>query len=435
MVSLLWLACTPTPTPPEAVGLLDFGHHAPTNLLWVGVDTLRRDRVGRYGGGALTPTLDRLLSEGVALDQHRSCSNWTYASLVCATAGRSQLDLGFAPYGSEMLPDDLTLLPELLRGEGYRTELVTASGFVGPTGGYSERFHDSQYTRGMDALDINDRALATLETLLDDDTPWFLQLHYQDPHDPYDPPDGWAELEGLAPIDYELTGSEWGELMDEWPDLPADEQALIMAHIDARYAGEIAYWDAALGDLMAELQDMPGALEDTLVVLWADHGEQFWEHGEITHGLDLFLEETASIGGLWTLSGDLGGPGLAPAAWATPTTHVDLHAAAMQGISQRAVDGVSAVLVGDEPDPDRTLSMLRYHLRDDPSLHAIEQSGWRYHVYWDGRSGLYDVSSDPDELVDRSVDEAERAAEMRALLAPQIQALAELKGIEPPEGF
>ena len=411
MVSLLWLACTPTPTPPEAVGLLDFGHHAPTNLLWVGVDTLRRDRVGRYGGGALTPTLDRLLSEGVALDQHRSCSNWTYASLVCATAGRSQLDLGFAPYGSEMLPDDLTLLPELLRGEGYRTELVTASGFVGPTGGYSERFHDSQYTRGMDALDINDRALATLETLLDDDTPWFLQLHYQDPHDPYDPPDGWAELEGLAPIDYELTGSEWGELMDEWPDLPADEQALIMAHIDARYAGEIAYWDAALGDLMAELQDMPGALEDTLVVLWADHGEQFWEHDEFGHSNSLYGQETWVMGGFWAKN-------LAPGSFDKPVSHPDMVPTAVQALG---LEG-SAAWTGtplDAISDDR----VRYSLRPsfEETWQTVEKNDLRLIYRWDGLLELYDVGVDPFETSDLYADGGDARDELVELMRERSQ--------------
>ena len=428
--------------------VLQFDGAPPRNVLMISMDTFQAARLGRYYGGDHTAFLDTLLEDGVALDNHRSCSNWTYSSVLCVLSGQDNIESGFVPYAASgqegtpqqtmaPAPDEMAFLTDVLGDHGYVTGLVSSNTFLSKSLGLVSMDTHQVADGSMNAADVVDEGLAMFdEHMRDGEAPWFLQLHFIDPHDPYDPPDGFrAGLAELDPIGWDLADrDDLQELAASWDRLSARDRQLVQDHARVLYHGEIAYMDSEIEGLFRKLE-VRGALDDTLVVLWSDHGEQFWEHGEITHGLDLFLEETASIGGLWTLSGDLGGPGLAPAAWATPTTHVDLHAAAMQGISQRAVDGVSAVLVGDEPDPDRTLSMLRYHLRDDPSLHAIEQSGWRYHVYWDGRSGLYDVSSDPDELVDRSVDEAERAAEMRALLAPQIQALAELKGIEPPEGF
>ena len=67
--------------------LIDFGGKKPKNVLMISIDTLRRDRVGRYGKNGNTPFMDRLLGEGVALDNHRSCSDWTYPSILCALTG------------------------------------------------------------------------------------------------------------------------------------------------------------------------------------------------------------------------------------------------------------------------------------------------------------------------------------------------------------
>ena len=134
-------ACGGDPTPdPLVAGALDFAGHGPSNLVIIGVDTLRRDYVGRYGGAS--PHLDALLAGGVALDDHRSCSNWTFSALLCAMSGRSQLEMGYAPWKLGLAPPWIPLLPDALAEAGFRSALVSASTVVGDGTGYADRFDD-----------------------------------------------------------------------------------------------------------------------------------------------------------------------------------------------------------------------------------------------------------------------------------------------------
>ena len=101
MLLLLVMACTPdegpnpgpmdantsSPVPLSPPGIVTFEGTPPTNVLLVSLDTLRRDRVGRYGGGANTPFLDALFDRSIVLDNHRSCSDWTAPSMTCALTG------------------------------------------------------------------------------------------------------------------------------------------------------------------------------------------------------------------------------------------------------------------------------------------------------------------------------------------------------------
>ena len=80
----------------------------PKNLLVISLDTYRKDHMARYGDTRnLTPFLDSIAANGLALDNHQSCSNWTYPGVVCAMDGRSPLEYGFVsserqPFVSEI---------------------------------------------------------------------------------------------------------------------------------------------------------------------------------------------------------------------------------------------------------------------------------------------------------------------------------------------
>ncbi len=393
MAALLLLAlsaCSPDEIP---VGALIFGDHAPQNLLVIGIDTLRRDRVGRYTGGDGTPALDALLDASVALDCHHSCSNWTISSTLCFASGRSQLELGFAPYEAGPYPERISLLPDRLGAAGYATALVSANSFVGPSTEYDRRFDSAVLVTTKRAEDVNEAARQQLSGLLTQSAPWLLQVHYVDPHYPYSPPEPWLEgLEALEPLSFDIDDSaQWTAAMADWEALSPEEQALLMAHVELRYQAELAYLDAALAELLAALRETPGALEDTLVILWSDHGEQFMEHGQIGHGVSLHYGETTGLAFFWMKGG-----GIAPVAWDDPTDQRDIVPTLFQALDLPTRDEWSGKVVG-EASADRARFAARLHA--DESSQSVIRGDLKMIFNWGQPLEVYDLSADPGEQV------------------------------------
>jgi arylsulfatase A-like enzyme len=112
-------------------------------------------------------------------------------------------------------------------------------------------------------------------------------LHYMDPHDPYTPPDARPAPPGVRP------GIASGWVRDaanriNWRGAEPLTAAEV-AHLRGRYDGEVHAWDRALGTLLGALADA-GVADDTTIVVTADHGEEFQEHGRLTHGSHLYEE-------------------------------------------------------------------------------------------------------------------------------------------------
>ena len=114
-------------------GILAFTGDRPYNVLMISLDTTRVEDLGRSSGLDTTPNLDALFDKSVTLDNHRSCSNWTFASTVCVQSGAWDLDLGFVPgIGREpaTVPDDLLQAPEVLGDAGWSSYLVSTNSFL-----------------------------------------------------------------------------------------------------------------------------------------------------------------------------------------------------------------------------------------------------------------------------------------------------------------
>lgn len=274
------------------------------NVILVMVDTLRADHLSCYGGDVETPNLCRL-AEGGTIYQGFSHASWTKpatASLISSTLPSTHNAMS----KPSSLSDDLVLIPEAMQEAGYRTggivsnvNLAESFGFaqgyddyfyMGPDylfgaresssklivyqlgrqlalglfGGDSVRFNDFY----QDSEVVNGVAFDWLDQL--EDERFFLFLHYMDPHDPYfeHPYNG----EGIARVS-----------MPE----PEPEMAEELARL---YKGEIEYLDANFGKLLAKLE-AEGLYDETMIVLTADHGEEFNEHGGFWHGLTLYDEQ------------------------------------------------------------------------------------------------------------------------------------------------
>ncbi len=356
------------------------------NIILITIDTTRADRMGFLGSKAgLTPNLDAVAPASVIF-------NRAYAQVPLTTPSHAVLLTGTYPQFNHVedlgspLGKDLPDLPDILRHHGYHTAAFIGAIILDPKNAmapgfdrgfdlYDGTFHprrpaessyDSQERR---AEAVESSALRWLNN--HSQRPFFVWLHFFDPHDPYDPPPPFQERYASKPYD-----------------------------------GEIAYTDSVIGKFMKELR-RKNLYENCIIAIAGDHGEAFGEHGEERHGM-LLYDETVHVPLLLKLGGGkFGGkrinarvglvdvaPSLLQAAGIDPPS-------AMQGKSMLPL--IESTKLPDEKGEDRAIY--------SESTYAHRNFGWSELHSW--RTGkylyvraphreLYDQSSDPQAAVNLS---------------------------------
>ena len=374
--------------PEESFVLFDEAGERPRNILMVSLDTTRRDSLSPE----TTPNLEALFERSLLLADHRSCSNWTFASVLCIQTGARGEELGFIPSTSEgapdPAPDSLELASERLNRLGWRSELITANSYFSDDINLADGFGLVQHEDNRLAVETTDLGLEALARIQDGDEPWYLHLHYMDPHSPFNPPDAYRDaLDALPPVDFNLdTTSGHNEMKTQWAELSSDEQALLVRHLQARYAGELAYVDTEIGRFLAEAE-ATGALDDTLLVFWTDHGEQLYDHGDLGHKYSLYEEENRAVVSFMA-------EGITPDRWEGPTTHEDLWPTIFAALDFEPLERFTGVPLGE-----RAASSPRFALRHsgETSFQMVEQEGLKLLYWWTGEKELYRLADDPDE--------------------------------------
>ncbi len=263
------------------------------NVIFILLDTLRSDRLSSYGyAKPTTPNLDAFAREGVLFEQARSQASCTFPSVNSILTSRWPIHFLGQPEGRIGIPKEYPALQEILKQSGYRTIAVTASPIVRKSPSHHNSF--GGFERGFDIFDescpsrrascVNRRTERYLNDLGNE--PFFLYLHYMDVHSSYIPPSPWRErfvapyrqarpwiLKGNPrPIRRSLTGEGKKVVMSERD----------VAYMSGLYDGELAYLDDQLRLLFADLRKR-GLLDSSIVVIAADHGEEFMEHGRMIH--------------------------------------------------------------------------------------------------------------------------------------------------------
>lgn len=287
---------------------------APTgpNLLLVTLDTTRADRIGAYGyAGAQTPHMDALAARGLRFDQ-------AYAQIAVTGPSHTTLMSGQGTWTHETLlngvpiPPDQELLAEQLHARGYNTGAFVSAYVLDGDKGFERGFevYDDDFSslRSDGLLGMRVKAAAvrrfrpdevlerrgdrTVDAALDwlggQEQSFFLWVHLFDPHGPYTPPAPYDDLYRGDPRDPAHTSMSEIDPEEVAPYLRESLQGITdVEQVLAWYDGEIAFSDAQIGRL---LDAVP---EDTIVVVVADHGEAFGEHGVwFDHGDDLFDAST-----------------------------------------------------------------------------------------------------------------------------------------------
>jgi arylsulfatase A-like enzyme len=249
------------------------------NILLIVIDTLRADHLGAYGyPGGTSPIIDRFAAENIKFNYAISTAPWTSPSVASLFTGTYPTAHGVTQHISrsrmptDAVSKDFATLAEVLSDAGYRTAGVTANAWVADNRGFAQGFDTFKTINYADAKRVNGIAHELLESLRESTGPFFLYVHYMDPHTPFTPPPKLAKLflrkhrEGLSgggPVRTKL----------------------------AKYDAEIRFLDMAIGKLFGYLKSV-GLYEDLVIALVADHGRQFMEHGIDGHGHKLHNEET-----------------------------------------------------------------------------------------------------------------------------------------------
>ncbi len=279
------------------------------NIVLVSIDSLRADHLGSYGYPKPTsPGMDRLAAEGVRFENAISNTSWTLPSHASMFTGLNSYTHGLVDNGLR-LGDDVVTIAEVLREAGYRTGGFFGAPYLHPTYGFSQGFeaYVSCMTKlGTEVMPDAMRAVAqgdvtpphsdiTGPRTLDEVTKWldagagdgrpfFLFVHLWDPHYDYIPPPEYVEM-----FDPGYEGSVNGEFLMRNEAVHKSMNPRDLEHVIALYDGEIRFTDDVLGKILAEV-DRRYDLDRTLLVVTADHGEEFFEHGNKGHQKSLFEE-------------------------------------------------------------------------------------------------------------------------------------------------
>jgi arylsulfatase A-like enzyme/Flp pilus assembly protein TadD len=338
---------------------------SPASLLLLTLDTTRADALGSYGARLASPALDGLAARGTRFARAITASPLTLPAHCSLLTGLDPPAHGVRDNGAAALPPALPTLATVLARRGYATGAFVASRVLDRRFGLARGFsvyddHMAAERVGEKGYPERDAAAVTTAALgwggrLPPARPFFLWVHYYDPHAPYAPPGDWSGASAAR-----------------------------------RYAGEVAYVDREIGRLLAGL---PLPAERVLVAAVGDHGEMLGEHEEEGHGLFLYR-------GSLEVPLILAGPGVPSGRVVATTVATRGLAATLLGLLGAADDAAS---FGPAlPGPSDTRANAIYSETFLPAtaygwspLRAITEGSWR--LIQAPRPELYDFVSDPGE--------------------------------------
>ncbi len=264
----------------------------PFNILLISIDTLRQDHVGCYDyDRETTPNLDELARQGTVFENAVSTSCWTLPAHASLLTGLYPAFHGLQDDGAK-LPEGIPTVAGQLSQLDYFTLAVVSHVYVSSEFGLErgfELFDDSLIEGGEEIPIAAEVVTRTLEQMAGIPAgPFFCFVHFYDPHWDYSPP---------PPFDTKFTDPGYdgpidGTLNSLMPYLAGGRpmpRADLQRAIDL-YDGEIAYVDAEIGRMLDGLRAQ-GRLENTVVIVTSDHGEEFREHGRLGHQKSLFWEQ------------------------------------------------------------------------------------------------------------------------------------------------
>ncbi|MAT27628.1 MAG: hypothetical protein CMN29_22175, partial [Sandaracinus sp.] len=372
------------------------------DVLLISVDALRADRLAAWGGEGLTPEMDALAEEGLVFRRAYTPTPHTSYALSSMLTGKYLREVLELPDAPEAHP----ALPELLRRYGYRTAafyppaifFVDGHRFAAlEQGGFGFEYRKKMFASAGLRVAQLERYLREVEP----GHPLFVWVHLFEPHEPYDPPEGFARGDST----------------------------------EARYDGEVAAADAAIGDLVRAFRE---ARPDATIILTADHGEEFGDHGGYYHGTTLY-DEQVRVPLVWSSPEEV-----PPGETDVPVELLDVATTLLAAVgiprdARMRGDDLGPVLRGDAREPGQPGA-------PEAAFAAIGDE----RMVVDGRyklicaptgCRLFDLEADPVERRNLAGEEPRRVEHLRGTLSgllesiPRVEAMAMGAGRAWPEAL
>jgi len=407
----------------------DSGRQRP-NVLLIVVDALRADRLECYGYGRQTsPTLNALAQEGALFTDDMSQGAETVVAVPALLTGRLPREHGVVWVrrdGEVRVGRGLRLptLATILKENGYSTAAISGNPLVGPSIGVERGFDSFDQRAGQvyvwlhaSGADINVCAYDWLRRYRRD-KPFFLYLHYIDPHNLYRPPPAFCVFgrPGYTPRDDKIN-RDMNDVFDPHLDKRVTRAMLLEHGLTERdvermsdlYDGEVLSADHYIGELLGWLKK-DGLYENTIVIVTADHGESFMDHRNLEHGGSLYQE-------LVRVPLIIKGPGI--------------RGGQEVGDLVQSVDLAPTILDAAGVAPNATISGRSFYeeltsgrpIGDEVGMAELPAKGMRAVrvgklklIEAPDRVELYDLARDPRELRDLAAERPDEVKRLKAVL-------------------
>jgi len=413
------------PMPSPSVAAPSEGRARRPNVVLITIDTLRADALGLYGNpGGHSPNIDALGAGAVVFDNAVTVMGTTVPSHATMFTGLYPKRLGVR-WNGDTLDQRFATLAEILSRAGYETAVFVSWGLLLSNGGLDQGFPNADRVEDNPELglrsgdEVNGVAIPWLASR--NDRPFFLWLHYYEPHAPYRLTSYAREqLAGYrGPLAEGGSVQAVYSLGREAPLAPEDVRALRVL-----YDGEVREADRLVGEVIDSLRRRD-LLDETIVLLTADHGQSLGEHGEIGHGF-LLTQPVLHVPLL------LRHPNVPPRRVPDRVSVVDLAPSLLELIGlpvPSRLDGRSLTpVLSGEPlparpyfaevravgdrlsrmqrshrDPQELASSLQIALEQDPGAVAVFE-GHLKGVWAHGEFQVYDLVADPKELRSQPIE-------------------------------
>jgi arylsulfatase A-like enzyme len=394
-------ALEPTPEPPR-------GPKKPLNVLLLTVDALRADMPWAGYSREIAPHLTQFAKEAVVYDQYRSVSSYTAQTVATLLTGKYASTLYRQGYFFTGYSEHNEFITEVMQQKGVRTMGLHAHLYFGRGKGLEQGFDVWETVKGItfDAQTDNhvtsDKSVTRIIELLSDPEnvkgQFFLWSHLMDPHDKY------------------IKHKESPDFGDKNRD---------------RYDSEVWFTDMWLGKLFEFGRTQPW-WDDTAIIVSADHGEAFGEHGMHKHAFELW-EVLVRIPLL------VKAPGAEPRRISEPRTHIDMAPTVMELMGLEPPAGVQGqslvkeIYGAEEPKKRDVIVMELAEDTHNPHRRAIVQGDYKLIVFDTGwQKLLFNLKDDPGEENDLSKKEPEKLAQMSALFD---ETFAKIPSVPPYGGM
>lgn len=271
------------------------------NVILISDDTLRADFLSAYRASALaTPAIDSLAKDGVLFEQAFSSASWTLPSMVSIMTGLSS-DVHQVVKRRSRIPDSSVTLAERLQSAGYQTAAFGRNHFINEEHNLNQGFdffdfypkhwdmpEDVKEAEGLSeaphvgTVQLTNLAMDWIQNK--DEKPFFLWLHYLDPHQPYVMKPRFLPP-GVPDEDRRWKRPKRGKETSEYTNMSQEEKSWART----LYASEIQQIDADISRFLDFLKQI-NLYNDTLIVFTGDHGEELWDHQDAGHGHSLYNE-------------------------------------------------------------------------------------------------------------------------------------------------